>query len=460
MNDLKKLTVLLVEDEADLRRETGAFLALYCHRVLEAANGADALAVFAAQEPDLVISDIRMPVMDGLELAARLKESSPATPVVLCTAFTETGYLIKAIELGVSGFVRKPADGDELVATIARVALPVLQRRQIEGLSSELSANLWESLGGAPLHRPLAEQVARVARSSYNVLLQGETGSGKSRLASMIHALSPRRSAPLITVQMGALPVTLVESELFGHVKGAFTGADRNRTGLAERADGGTLFLDDIESAPPELQAKLLRFVEEKRFTPVGGSEEKRADVRVIAASNRNLKKEAAEGRFREDLYFRLADTVLALPPLRSTPEAILPLALRFLSESCEELGVPVPLIDDEAVALLASLPWPGNIRQLKSVIRRVALETGGVIRAADVAALSGAPESSPVLPPTEPLLPPPFPCSMETVERWLLEQALRHCGGKRMKTAAMLGMNYYTFRRKLEKYGLGGSDD
>ena len=460
MTDLKKLTVLLVEDEEELRHETAAFLALYCAEVVEAANGVEALAQFAAQEPDLVLSDIRMPVMDGLELAARLKEISPGTPLILCTAFTETSYLMRAIELGVSAFVSKPADTDELLATIVKAALPVLQRREIEGLSGELRANLWEQLGGAPTQRAMADQVARVARTPYNVLLQGETGTGKSRLATIIHSLSPRRGAALITVQMGALPVTLVESELFGHVRGAFTGADRSRTGLAERADGGTLFLDDIESAPPELQAKLLRFVEEKRFTPVGGADEKKVDVRIIAASNKDLKQEADSGRFRQDLYFRLADTVITLPALRGTPEAIIPLALRFLRESCEELEFPVPLLEEAAVDLLASLHWPGNVRQLKSVIRRAALDSDGVIRATDIAALTDHPVSTPEARPAEVPAPPAFPCSMDVLERWLLEQALQFCGGKRMKTSHMLGMNYYTFRRKLEKYGLVAADD
>ena len=460
MTDLKKLTILLVEDEAELRRETAAFLALYCNQVMEASNGADALAQFTARQPDLVISDIRMPVVDGLELAAKLKRVSPATPLILCTAFTETGYLLRAIELGVTAFVRKPVDGDELLAALARAALPILQRREIEGLSGELSATLWEQLGGAPVQRSLADQVSRVARTSYNVLLRGETGSGKSRLASVIHSLSLRRSAPLVTVQMGALPVNLVESELFGHLRGAFTGADRSRTGLAERADGGTLFLDDIESAPPELQAKLLRFVEEKRFTPLGGSVEKKVDVRVITASNADLKGEAACGRFRQDLYYRLADTVITLPSLRDNPEAIVPLAQRFLRESSQELGYPAPLLDEAAANLLAALPWPGNIRQLKSIIRRAALDSDGVIRAADIAALADAPALATATPSGEVAVPPPFPCTMETLESWLLEQALRYCGGQRMKTSHMLGMNYYTFRRKLQKYGLAPVDD
>ncbi|MDD2849437.1 MAG: sigma 54-interacting transcriptional regulator, partial [Desulfuromonadaceae bacterium] len=247
-NALKSLTVLLAEDEDDLRYETAAFLELYCGRVIQAVNGREALALIDTHRPDLVISDIRMPVMDGLELAACLKGRSSDTPLIFCTAFTETSYLLKAIELGVDAFVRKPVDTDELLAVIAKAALPLLQRREIEGVSDELMASLRIQMGDAPASRDVVEQTARVARTSFNVLLEGETGTGKSRLAAIVHALSPRRDAKLITVQMGALPLNLVESELFGHIKGAFTGADRNHTGLVEAADGGTIFLDDIES--------------------------------------------------------------------------------------------------------------------------------------------------------------------------------------------------------------------
>ncbi len=461
-NALKSLTVLLAEDEDDLRYETAAFLELYCGRVIQAVNGREALALIDTHRPDLVISDIRMPVMDGLELAACLKGRSSDTPLIFCTAFTETSYLLNAIELGVDAFVRKPVDTDELLAVIAKAALPLLQRREIEGVSDELMASLRIQMGDAPASRDVVEQTARVARTTFNVLLEGETGTGKSRLAAIVHALSPRRDAKLITVQMGALPLNLVESELFGHVKGAFTGADRNHTGLVEAADGGTIFMDDIESCPLELQGKLLRFVEEKKFTPLGSTVEKKADVRIIAASNRNLKEEASAGRFREDLYYRLADATIALPPLRETPEAIVSLALKFLQETCEELGRNLAYLDDDARTLLISLPWPGNIRQLKSVIRRATLKGGSVICAADIeiqtdpagsvvttaAVISAAPA------------PPPFPCCMDTLESWSLEQALRYCGGKRMKTAAMLGMNYYTFRRRLQKHGITAGEE
>lgn len=460
-NSLKSLTILLAEDEGELRRETAAFLELYCGRVIQAPNGREALALIDSERPDLVISDIRMPVMNGLELAASMKRRCPDIPLIFCTAFTETSYLLKAIEMGVSAFVRKPVDTDELLAVIAKAALPLLQRREIEGFSDELMASMRLQMGDTLSQRAVVEQTARVARTSFNVLLEGETGTGKSRLASIIHALSPRRDAAFITVQMGALPLNLAESELFGHIRGSFTGADRNRAGLAEAADGGTIFLDDIESCPTELQGKLLRFVEEKKFTPLGSTVEKTVDVRIIAASNRNLKEEALVGRFREDLYYRLADVTIPLPPLRETPDAIASLALKFLQETCEELGRNLALLDDEARSLLVNMSWPGNIRQLKSVIRRAALRAGSVIGAADIAMqeASGdivpAPSVDIAIP-----LPPPFPCEMDKLESWSLEQALRYCGGKRMKTATMLGMNYYTFRRRLEKHGITAGDD
>lgn len=456
MKELQKLSLLLVEDEPELRRETAAFLELYLGRVIPAANGREALECFESQGPDLVVSDIRMPVMDGLELVTRLKARSPETPVIFCTAFSETAYLLRAIELGVAGFVRKPVDADDLLAALKRAALPILQRQEIRDLSSELTASLTAVLGAGHTLENLSEQVTRVARTAFNILLQGETGSGKSHLAGIIHAMSPRRDQPFVSIQLGALPEALVESELFGHLKGAFTGAVGTRIGLVETARGGTLFLDDIESCPPAVQAKLLRFVEEKRFTPLGGTTERTGNVRIVSASNHDLKQEVLAGRFRQDLYYRLADFVIALPPLRETRDAIVPLALKFLQETCDELGREIPPLDDEARSLLADGRWPGNIRQLKSVIRRASLAAGSTLTAADIAGALGEPPQAPPLPAgTVTPLPPPFPCGMDTLEKWSLEQALRFCGGKRMKTAAMLGMNYYTFRRRLEKHGI-----
>lgn len=462
MPALKRLTILLVEDEEELRRETAAFLGLYYDTILQAAHGKEALALVAAHQPDLVISDIRMPVMDGLELARHLQKSAPATPFIFCTAFTETGYLLKAIELGVAAFVRKPVDADELLAIIAKATVPELQRREIKDLGAELTATMTAQMGSSPRLLAVAEQASQVARTSFSVLLQGETGSGKSRLASIIHNLSPRRNAPLVTVQLGALPVHLAESELFGHCKGAFTGADSARVGLVETARKGTLFLDDIDACPQAVQAKLLRFVELKRFIAVGDTGEKEVDLRIIASSNCDLLEEVRAGRFREDLYYRLADVTIPLPPLRETQDVIVPLALKFLMETCDELGRDLPVLDDAARQFLMEMTWPGNIRQLKSVIRRAALKAGAIITSSDLSddlddplavAAAGAGTGTT-------FSPPPFPCGMDSLEKWALTHALEFCEGKRMKTAAMLGMNYYTFRRRLAKHGLSEEEE
>jgi len=225
-----------------------------------------------------------------------------------------------------------------------------------------------------------------------------------------------------------------------------------------EAAQGGTLFLDDIEACSLPVQAKLLRFVEEKCFTPVGSTTEKTGDVRIISASNRNLKEESQTGHFREDLFYRLADFVISVPPLRETRDAIIPLALKILQETCNELDRDIPLLDEDARALLTAGDWPGNIRQLKSVIRRSLLLSGDTVNAAAIMAAAGnTPETHAIrtISDADAMSPPPFPCAMDALEKWSLEQALRFCGGKRMKTAAMLGMNYYTFRRKLEKHDI-----
>lgn len=459
MNDLKQLTILLVEDEDELRQETASFLELHYLRIFQAANGRDALKLFEQKRPDMVISDIRMPVMDGLELAAKLKEASPETPFIFCTAFSDTVYLLKAIELGVAAFIRKPADTDQMLEIISKAAIPILQRREIRELSEELINSIAAQLGGGKAQQAVATQVARVAHSSFNILLQGETGTGKSRLAGIIHSLSQRREAPFVTVQLGAIPEQLVESELFGHIKGSFTGADRTRTGLIETAAGGTLFLDDIETAPAGVQAKLLRCVEEKRFTPVGSSSEKTADVRIIASSNCNLKDLATSRQFREDLYYRLADFTLRLPPLREIPDSILPMALSFLRDTCEELGRDIPLVHEAVAGQLIKMRWPGNIRQLKSVIRQASLSARDMLTVSDLTIDSDHLEHSVTVSSSTRPSPPPFPCEMNQLEKWLLEQALLFCGGRRMKTAAMLGMNYYTFRRHLEKHELTASD-
>jgi len=460
MKNLKNLSILLVEDEAKLRREIAAFLEIYCDHVTEAADGLEALERFTAQPSDLVISDIRMPHMNGLKLAAKLKELSPETPVILCTAFTETSYLLKAIELGVVALVRKPLDMDELLGKIGAAAAHIIQQYEINSLSSGLAASITAQLGAGSAMDAISEQAARAASTPFNLLLQGETGSGKSFLAGIIHQISSCRNGPFVSVQVAAMPEHLAEGQLFGHVRGAFTDAVQPMVGLVESAQGGTLFLDDVEACPLRIQTKLLRLVEEKRYMSLGSATEKTGDVRIISASNRNLSQEVKSGRFREDLYYRLADVVITMPPLRDMRDAIVPLAVRFLQDTCWVIGRTVPLLDKDARSLLTDSGWPGNIRQLKSVIRRILINADDVVTAPAITAAIQAGDRGDLSAPVSANLfqspcPPPFPCSMDALEKWSFEQALNFCGGKRMRTAAMLEMNYSTFKRRLRKHGV-----
>lgn len=458
MHVLKQMTLLLVEDQDLLSKSMGDLLGPRCRAIFFARNGREALEVFIREKPDLVLTDIIMPVMDGIALTEELRRLSPETPVVFFSAFSDVPHLLRGIELGVAGFVPKPCEDDKLISTLQKAALPVLQRRQLLGLNSELRQSVEQMLGKGPKLRKIAGKVVRIARSNYAVLIQGETGSGKSRLASMIHDLSPRADKPFVTVQLGAIPESLVAADLFGHERGAFTGAERKREGLVNAARGGTLFLDDIDAAPPAVQALLLQLVEEKSYHPLGSNRKAHADIRIIAASNKDLAAEAAAGNFRQDLYYRLATFMIEMPPLRDIPEDIPALADRFLREACHETGRPPLEISAEAMNMLQAHSWPGNIRELRNAIKHATIMADdsitpatlqGILDEADLAAkiptdrVSGG------------FSPDGLPLKMAEVEKWALKRALTAADGKKMVAARLLDMNYYTFRRRMARYGM-----
>ncbi|HAD03229.1 MAG: hypothetical protein A2091_03575 [Desulfuromonadales bacterium GWD2_61_12] len=463
-NILKEITLLLVEDEALLRRATVDFLSGYCGRVVFAGNGSEALEVFAREKPDLVLTDIIMPEMDGIALTERLHELSPETPVVFFSAFSDVPYLLRGIELGVAGFIPKPAADTQLLAVLEKAALPVLQRKQLTGLERELLHSVELRLGKSPRMKEIAAQVTRLARTDYSLLIQGETGTGKSRLAALIHDLSPRAEKPFVSVQLSTLPESLVASNLFGHEKGAFTGAEQKREGLVAAARGGTLFIDDIDAASPMVQALLLQLVDEKSFTPLGSNRQQKAEVRIIAASNSDLATASATGQFRQDLYYRLAGLVIELPPLRTISEEIPQLATTFLREVAQGLHCKAPLITAEAMALLRAHPWPGNIRELQNVLKRATILVTDEIDAGLIHDTLGHAENgngasaaspAPANPAAEAL-----PLTMAAVEEWALKRALAAAEGKKMLAARLLDLNYYTFRRRLARYGLDGGED
>ena len=399
MSGLSALTLLYVEDEAALRQQVATYLGLRFGRVLTAANGVEALDLFEREKPDVVVSDIRMPGMDGLELTGKLRERAPTLPVVLCTAFADVSSLLEAIELGVNGVVRKPISLKGLLGAVTRAVEPVVQRREIEALRSERLDLVSRQLGVGSAMRRLAEEATRVAASAY-------------------------------------------------------TGAERKRAGLFQTAQGGTLFLDDIDTTPPAIQAKLLTVVETGRFFPFGSSTPLHADVRVIAASNRDLAAEVAAGRFRQDLFYRLGDVVLTIPPLRERPEDVEWLADILLVETSAELGTPPVSITDEALAELKAAPWPGNVRELRSTLRRVILFSDGDVTAGAVRqVLAGDP--APKVPTQGSVPAPPESLLLSDLEAWGVRRALEASGGKRLKTAEALGVTYKTLRAMLDRYGI-----
>ncbi len=439
------LTLLFVEDEPDLRERIGIVLEMHFTKVFSAANGKEGLDLFFRERPDLVISDIKMPVMDGLALTQGVREHAPGTPVILTTAFTDTAYLLKAIELGVSAYVRKPLDCRLLIEAITKAASPLLQQRELETVRYREQSSLALLMGESPAMQEVIRQAQRIAPTNFSLIIQGETGVGKSYMAELIHGLSSRRQRPLITVTVSALPESLAESHLFGHVRGAFTGAVSTSKGLFEEAEGGTIFLDDIDCAPPAIQAKILHAVEQKRFLPVGATKPVSVDVRVITASNRDLLREAHAGNFREDLYYRLSDLVITLPPLRERGQDILLLARKFLNSISSELRQPPPRLSTDAAAMLMQHPWPGNVRELKSVMKRAVLFSGDTITTETLAtALTHQNAASAVtgVPPT-----------LEQSKRQAILQALAASNGKKMEAARLLQLDYSTFKRMLDKY-------
>ena len=449
MGEKSPLKILYVEDEPKLRERLSLMLGMCFRTVCTAANGEEGLRIFSLERPDIVVSDIRMPVMDGLEMTRCIRQVAPKVPVILCTAFTETSYLLRSIELGVSAYVRKPLDCEQLIETIKETAAPILQGIELEIARSREQVSLEFLLGQSPAMSQVIGQARQIARTDFSTILQGETGVGKSHLALLIHGLSERRDRPFVTVNLSSLPESLAESELFGHTKGAFTGAESAKKGLFEEANGGTLFLDDVDCATPAIQAKILHVVEQKRFYPVGGTKTVATNTRIIAATNRDLLLEAHQGNFRKDLYYRLGDLVITLPPLRERGVDLELLARAFLNEVSLELNRTPPRISPDAIAQLHRHPWPGNVRELKSAMKRVAVFSGATVSAAELASvLTKMPEAMDPRPGERPK-------TFEEAQRQAMVEALAAAGGKKMEAARLLDLDYTRFKRMLDKYRL-----
>jgi two-component system response regulator PilR (NtrC family) len=450
--------VLVVDDDQSLREFLTITLGRDGFEVLAAASGPEALKIVGETPVDLALVDLRMSGMDGLETLRRLKELSETVAVVIVTAFATTETAIQALKEGAYDYLIKPFKVDELKLVVRKALEERRLRWENQRLRREveLRYTLGNMVGKSPKVQELFATISRLAESRATVLLTGESGTGKTLLAKTIHFNSSRKSGPFVAVNCAAIPTELMESELFGHLRGAFTGAIANKQGLFEAADGGTLLLDEISEMSTHLQAKLLRVLEDREIRPVGGTKAIRIDVRIIAATNRDLAQAMARGTFREDLFYRLNVISVPLPPLRERREDIPLLANHFLQKLTELAGASPKVLSPEALACLEGYAWPGNIRELENVIERaVTLEPGPIIRAESL------PESMRQPRPPEAFhveLPPEgieLDQVMERIERDLIRRALERADGVQSRAAQILGTGFRSFRYRLQKYGM-----
>jgi len=450
-------TVLIVDDEQSLARSAKAFLADHGYEAEVAGTGEQALELLAALQPDVVFADVRLPGMSGLDLLKRIRAFDPVIPVIMLTAYGSIAGAVEAVKLGAFDYVKKPVDLEELKLLADRARETRLLKEELSYYRRRATTDVgFEGLVGesravqAVLER--ARQIAALDETP-PVLLTGETGTGKGLLAHAIHAAGPRAAKPFIEVNCTALPATLMEAELFGHERGAFTDAKESKPGLVEAAEGGFLFLDEIGDVDLAVQGKLLRAIEERAVRRVGSVRERKVDIRIIAATNRDLERAVGEERFRKDLYFRLAVIVLEVPPLRERGEDVLLLTEHFLRAFNAKYGKVVRDLSAAARDLLLSYPWPGNVRELSHVIERAVLWSRGATL--DVEHLS---LTRPVAPSDHgDAAQPVDTATLPQREKTIIEQALRDAGGNQTKAAQRLGISRDTLRYRLKKFGLGG---
>ncbi|MGH8596861.1 MAG: sigma-54-dependent transcriptional regulator [Gammaproteobacteria bacterium] len=449
----KRPTIFIVDDERNTREGLERALADRYDVVL-ADDAAKAQQILESKPVDVLLTDLKMPGEDGMKLLRRAT-SLPTPPVcIMMTAYGSIENAVEAMKAGAYHYIKKPVNLEELEIVLQRA----LKSRDIEAENVNLHEQLDRKfgmeniVGESPAIRQVFETVQQVAPTRATVLIQGETGTGKELIAHALHNLSPRKNGPFIAVHAAALPSTLLESELFGHEKGSFTGAIERRIGRFELADGGTLFLDEIGELEPVLQVKLLRVLEERAFERVGGQKTITSDVRLIAATNKDLKKLVSEGKFRDDLFYRLSVVTVTLPPLRERREDIPLLVRTFLAESSRENNKRVTDLTTEAINVLMAYDWPGNVRELRNCMEQmVVLARGERLTVRDVpAAIRGGADLTKIS-----VVRPGATMTVEEAAKQLIVQALKETGGNRTRAAQKIGMSRRTLHRKLKQFGL-----
>jgi DNA-binding NtrC family response regulator len=460
---MSSFPVLLVEDKDSLRAMLRHALEAQDHLVLEARDESEAVQHIRQARPAVVLTDLKLPVGDGFGVLRAAKDLDPALPVVVMTAYGSIQDAVAAMKEGAMDFLAKPVDPDHLLLMVERA---IAQRRMATEyilLKEELAERRGAPriVGEDPQLRQVSQQLHRAAVTDATVLIEGESGTGKELFARALHALSPRADGPFVAINCAAIPETLLETELFGHEKGAFTGAAARKPGRFELAHRGTLFLDEIGDLPLALQAKILRALEEKRFERIGGTQSLHVDVRVVAATNRNLKVRVAERQFREDLYFRLSVFPIQIPPLRERTQDVLILARHFVDKFCRDQNKKPLVLAPGAVDDLQAYPWPGNVRELQNCIERaVILCEGDTIHARHLS-LSFRPSAAPVA--TSPwdqidlsgTLAETLRRVTGEAERRKMEQTLRETAGNRQRAADILQVNFKTLAARLKELGI-----
>jgi len=460
-----KGNVLLVDDDPAVAKVLGALLGQAGLSVHTATRGEEALALLSRKPIDVVVSDVRMPGMGGMELLAEVGRSWPDMPVILLTAHGTVPLAVEAMKAGAADFALKPFDREEILFSIRKALL----RAQQPEVSRPTAKEAGGFVGQSPAMAGVQALLSRAAAGTATVLLRGESGTGKELAAKAVHDASPRHAGPFVKLHCAALPDTLLESELFGYEKGAFTGAATRKPGRVELAHGGTLFLDEIGDITPQVQVKLLRLLQEREFERLGGTQTLKVDVRFVAATHRNLETLVREGGFREDLFYRLNVVPVWLPPLRARPEDIEPLARHFLVVHARANGRPPFTLTPDGLAALCAQPWPGNVRQLQNFIERLVVLSDGPLLTGDE--VRRELERQPGIIPVSAPAPTPVPGSLaaaspgaegrtlesqrKETERQALMGALKSAGDNRTLAARLLGISRRTLYNKLEEYGL-----
>ncbi|MHC4267289.1 MAG: sigma-54-dependent transcriptional regulator [Planctomycetota bacterium] len=465
----KKVKVLVVDDVEEIVRFLSRILESEGYKVLSARNGKVAVEIVQKELPDAVIMDIKMPIMNGIEAMKKMKSIIPLLPVIFITAFGEIDSAVHAIKLGAYNYVTKPFEQENIIITLKNALNELRLKCEVKKLRSDINkkATLAELMGSSDEIKKVFNQVSHVAPTDFTVILYGETGSGKELIARAIHNQSLRRDGKIVTIDCGAIPETLLESELFGYEKGAFTGADKRKVGYIELASEGTLFLDEIGNLSLQMQGKLLRAIDEKLIKRLGGENEIEVDVRIIVAGNEMFDQLVKAGKFREDLYHRLNEFTIEIPPLRKRREDVIYLSRRFLNETNRELNKNVRGFSASSLECLLNYDWPGNVRELKNVVRKSVLMADDLVESVNLPNEKSQTNNNGL---TDYVKGDSIKLEngkydkfslrkvIGNVEEHVIIDVLKHTGGNKSKAARILKIDYKTILYKIKEYGIDTS--